>query len=60
MLFEFFPDTISGRVSVAIATGNAKTIRDCVIGSTRFSVDCVPAPPTADDPTAGVLILIPG
>jgi hypothetical protein len=60
MLFEFFPDTISGRVSVAIATGNPKTIRDCTIGSTRFSVDCVPVPPTADDPTSGVLILIPG
>lgn len=60
MLFEFFPDLITGRVSVSIATGNPKTLRDCAIGGTRFAVDCVPVTPTPEDPTAGVLILIPG
>lgn len=58
MLFEFFPDSVTGRVTVVLATGTARTIRDCAIGDRRFVVDCAPVPEGADS-TAGVLVLIP-
>lgn len=58
MLFEFFPDPVTGRVNVALATKTARVIRDCTIGATRFEVDCVPLTSEADA-TAGVLVLRP-
>jgi transcriptional regulator of aromatic amino acid metabolism len=58
MLFEFFPDAVTGRANVAIATQTPRTIRDCTIGATRFEVDCVPLPPGGDG-AAGLLVLRP-
>lgn len=58
MLFEFFPDQVTGRVSVAVATRTAKTIRDCAIGDSRFIVDCVPISEEGGG-AGGVLMLIP-
>ncbi|QTA79253.1 Two component system response regulator [Desulfonema limicola] len=44
MIYEYLPDSITGRVNVAIHTSTAKSMKKCSIGGILFNIDYIPLP----------------
>ncbi|MGE0084442.1 MAG: hypothetical protein AB7S75_08470 [Desulfococcaceae bacterium] len=41
-LFEYFPDHITGRVSLSIGTNTVRTVEKCPFEGILYNLDCIP------------------
>lgn len=48
MIYDYLPDSVTGRVNVAIHTNTAKSIKKFSIGGILFNIDYIPLPEQSD------------